>query len=77
MQHMFVVCNLSLKGNAGLRLPTDLSSLAWLSVLHLSHQGLAGPLPPALGELTGLRVLDLSFNQLAGPIPHTVSALTA
>ncbi len=44
--------------------------------LHLSANGLTGPIPPELGNLTSLTFLNLGFNGLTGPIPPELGNLT-
>ena len=44
--------------------------------LHLSANGLTGPIPSDLGDLTSLGELNLGFNRLTGPIPPELGNLT-
>ncbi len=46
-----------------------------VTALHLSNNGLAGPIPRELGALTHLEVLRLDGNSLAGPMPTELSRL--
>ncbi|GJU40454.1 leucine-rich repeat protein, partial [Tanacetum coccineum] len=43
--------------------------------LHLSYNGLTGPIPESLGRLRLLEELDLHNNQLTGPIPESLGRL--
>ena len=58
-------------------LPTELGSLASLSLLNLRGNVLTGPIPQELGGLANLRYLDLGANQLEGPIPADLGNLAS
>eukprot|EP00300_Choanocystis_sp_HF-7_P011632 c17550_g1_i2.p1 GENE.c17550_g1_i2~~c17550_g1_i2.p1 ORF type:complete len:446 (+),score=58.33 c17550_g1_i2:1158-2495(+) len=59
------------------RLPAELESLKYLSVLDLSHNSLNGRIPEQLRQLTKLQVLKLGSNDFNGPIPEGLGALEA
>ena len=63
--------NKSLNGTV----PTQLSRLTNLEVLHLTFTELTGPIPRELGNLTNLTQLDLFDNQLTGTIPPELGRL--
>ncbi|MDE2929002.1 MAG: M66 family metalloprotease, partial [Acidobacteriota bacterium] len=48
-----------------------------MTKLHLTDNGLTGPLPRELGDLTSLRELNLGWNGLTGPIPRELGNLTS
>ena len=51
-------------------IPSRLSGLTVLKVLHLHDNDLTGSIPPELGKLANLRELYLSGNRLTGCIPE-------
>ena len=57
-------------------LPSELSNLAYLEVLHLYDNVLSGSLPSELGNLTNLKELSFSGNQLSGVLPSSLGNLT-
>lgn len=61
-------------GLAG-EIPVELSSLASLRFLDLSHNKLTGEIPPELGNLASLEQLHLERNSLTGTIPSELGDL--
>ena len=58
-------------------IPSELSGLTALKVLHLHDNELTGSIPPALGNLSGLIYLYLHNNDLTGEIPADLGKLTS
>ena len=57
------------------RLFAELGELGGLVALDLSHNRLAGPVPPGLGGLERLVSLRLEGNRLTGPVPTELEGL--
>ena len=72
------VVGLFLPGNglAG-EIPSELGSLANLTLLILAGNELSGEIPEELGSLTKLKELNLTRNQLTGMIPSELENLTS
>lgn len=62
-------------GNASGWHGVETDSVGRVSGIDLSHNGLAGALPPELGRLVSLVTLDVSGNRLSGVLPEQLEAL--
>ena len=69
-----VALNLTTSGLTGV-IPSELSELAELRLLHLFGNDLSGEIPPELGRLASLDTLDLGDNRISGPIPPELGQL--
>jgi hypothetical protein len=59
-------CDVSLNGNKGFTLSTDISDVLNAKKLDYSNCCLTGELPKELGKLVNLTVFDISHNEIQG-----------